>query len=93
MPNERPRRPLTSQQRCLIFEIIDYQAKHGFPPTIRELCGLMRISSPNGIMCHLKALKKKGCLTWQPYKPRTIALYADAICEPVRGDCSGSVVV
>lgn len=34
----------------------------GSSPTIRELCALLEISSPNGIMCHLKALSKKGVL-------------------------------
>ena len=32
----------------------------GFPPAIRDICEAFSISSPNGVMCHLKALQKKG---------------------------------
>lgn len=75
--------PLTEQQKSCIYAILEYQEKHGYPPTVRELCRIMRISSPNGIICHLEALKKKGCLTWDKHRARSIELYADAICEPV----------
>jgi repressor LexA len=30
------------------------------PPTVREIASHMGISSPNGVMCHLKALEDKG---------------------------------
>ena len=32
----------------------------GFPPAIRDICTDFGISSPNGVMCHLKALETKG---------------------------------
>ena len=32
----------------------------GFPPTIRDIGSRFEIKSPNGVMCHLKALEKKG---------------------------------
>src|SRR5438132_8921874 len=32
----------------------------GSPPAIRDICEEFGISSPNGVMCHLKALEKKG---------------------------------
>jgi len=32
----------------------------GLPPAIRDICDAFSISSPNGVMCHLKALEKKG---------------------------------
>ena len=44
--------------------IYNYIRKHienkGFPPAIRDICNAFSISSPNGVMCHLKALQKKG---------------------------------
>jgi repressor LexA len=52
--------PLTAKQE----KIYNYIRKHietkGFPPAIRDICDAFRISSPNGVMCHLKALQKKG---------------------------------
>jgi repressor LexA len=45
-------------------DIYNYIRKHietkGFPPAIRDICEEFGISSPNGVMCHLKALEKKG---------------------------------
>jgi repressor LexA len=52
--------PLTDKQQ----KIYNYIRKHietkGFPPAIRDICDAFGISSPNGVMCHLKALQKKG---------------------------------
>lgn len=51
---------LTDKQQ----RIYNYIRKHiegkGFPPAIRDICDEFSISSPNGVMCHLKALEKKG---------------------------------
>jgi repressor LexA len=45
-------------------QIFNYIRKHiegkGYPPAIRDICDAFSISSPNGVMCHLKALEKKG---------------------------------
>jgi repressor LexA len=51
---------LTAKQQ----HIYNYIRKHiegkGYPPAIRDICDAFSISSPNGVMCHLKALEKKG---------------------------------
>ena len=51
---------LTDKQQ----KIYNYIRKHiegkGYPPAIRDICDAFSISSPNGVMCHLKALEKKG---------------------------------
>lgn len=45
-------------------EILDYmravQAQYGGPPTIREIMAEFGIESPQGVMCHLWALERKG---------------------------------
>jgi SOS-response transcriptional repressor LexA len=38
----------------------DFQAREHEPPTIRQIGAAMGIRSPNGVMCNLHALKKKG---------------------------------
>ncbi|MFO0809440.1 MAG: transcriptional repressor LexA [Gemmataceae bacterium] len=51
---------LTPKQR-LIYDFICKQIdSRGFPPTIRDIGNAFHIKSPNGVMCHLKALEKKG---------------------------------
>jgi repressor LexA len=51
---------LTPKQREIYEFIRHYIQQHGYPPAIRDIGKAFEIKSPNGVMCHLKALKKKG---------------------------------
>ena len=51
---------LTAKQQAIYNFIRKHIETKGFPPAIRDICDEFRISSPNGVMCHLKALQKKG---------------------------------
>src|SRR3954470_10340794 len=52
--------PLTDKQQQIYAFIRKTIETKGFPPAIRDICEAFGISSPNGVMCHLKALQKKG---------------------------------
>jgi repressor LexA len=52
--------PLTDKQQKIYNFIRKHIETKGFPPAIRDICDEFGISSPNGVMCHLKALQKKG---------------------------------
>jgi repressor LexA len=51
---------ITKRQHEILDFIRDKIENRGFPPSIREIGEAFRIASPNGVMCHLKALEKKG---------------------------------
>ncbi|HEX4612971.1 MAG TPA: transcriptional repressor LexA [Urbifossiella sp.] len=51
---------LTDKQQQIYAFIRKHIETKGFPPAIRDICEAFGISSPNGVMCHLKALQKKG---------------------------------
>jgi len=71
---------LTKRQK-LVYEFIrDKIVNRGYGPTVREIGERFSISSPNGVMCHLKALEKKGLILRRPNKSRAIEL-----TEPLRG--------
>lgn len=57
-------------------EVLEVIARHieemGYPPTIRELGDVLGIRSTNGVNDHLKALEKKGYLTREDAKSRTM---------------------
>jgi repressor LexA len=53
---------LTERQRHIYEFICEKIERHGYPPSIREIGDAFRIKSPNGVMCHLKALEKKGLI-------------------------------
>jgi repressor LexA len=67
---------LTKRQRAVFDFIRDKIQNRGYGPTVREIGERFRISSPNGVMCHLKALEKKGLITRQPNMSRAIQLAA-----------------
>jgi repressor LexA len=51
---------LTDKQQAIYKYIRKHIEEKGYPPAIRDICNEFSISSPNGVMCHLKALQKKG---------------------------------
>lgn len=51
---------LTGRQEQALLHIQDWIYSHGYPPTLRELGGLMGIRSTNGVNDHLRALERKG---------------------------------
>jgi repressor LexA len=64
---------LTSRQASVFDFIKDRVQSRGYGPTVREIGEHFQISSPNGVMCHLRALEKKGLLTRVRKKDRAIA--------------------
>lgn len=67
-------RPLTHQQQQVYNMIRDCIVRRGYGPTVREIGQHMNIKSPNGVMCHLRALERKGVLRRDANKSRAIEL-------------------
>jgi repressor LexA len=63
---------LTRRQREILDFISRRSETKGFPPTIRDIGTAFDIKSPNGVMCHLKALEKKGFISRQGKSARAI---------------------
>ena len=65
---------LTDRQREIYEFIREKIEGRGYGPTVREIGVAFDIKSPNGVMCHLKALEKKGLLIRDAGKARAIML-------------------
>jgi repressor LexA len=65
---------LTTRQREVLDFIRDKIKGRGYGPTVREIGEYFDIMSPNGVMCHLKALEKKGIITREPNMSRAIQI-------------------
>jgi len=65
---------LSTRQQEVLDLLVDYQKKHGFPPTISELAGLMGCSSQNSARDTLLILKRKGAITITPGVSRGISI-------------------
>ena len=66
--------PLTQRQSAVLDFICAYVDRHKFPPTIREIAGHFGIRSPNGVVCHIRALEKRGVISRNPGMARAIAV-------------------
>ena len=65
---------LSSKQEQVLKFLMDFNAKHGFPPTIRELCHYFGFKSLNTAHFHLRSLEKKGYIEIHSGKGRGITL-------------------
>ena len=69
-----PRDPqaLTARQAEVLGHIVRFCKRKGFGPTVRELMVMIGVASPNGVTCHLRYLRDKGAIVWEPKQARTI---------------------
>jgi len=65
---------LTPRQREIYDFIRSKIEGRGYGPTVREIGQNFDIKSPNGVMCHLKALEKKGLIIREGFSARAIQL-------------------
>lgn len=79
-----PTDQLTARQREVFDMIYEQIVNRGYGPTVREIADQFNIASPNGVVCHLKALEKKGLIVRSPNKSRAIEL-TDEVLEAERG--------
>jgi repressor LexA len=73
------KKELTKKQRQIFDYIKEHLAQRGAPPTIREIMSRFRISSTNGVRCHLTALANKQVIKLFPYRSRGIELTERAV--------------
>ena len=71
------REQLTQRQRDVYEFIRERIFSRGYGPTVREIGKGFGIRSPNGVMCHLRALEKKGLISREPNMSRAIQLLGE----------------
>lgn len=80
--------PTTRQQ-----QILDYLERtilsRGYGPTVREIGAHFGIRSPNGVTCHIRALKRKGLVQHEPMIARGLRLKTLPVAPRLR--CLGKV--
>ncbi|NMB41487.1 MAG: transcriptional repressor LexA [Firmicutes bacterium] len=65
---------LTLRQREVLNFINEEVLHRNYPPSVREICKAMGLSSSSTVHAHLKALEKKGYIRRDPTKPRAIEI-------------------
>jgi repressor LexA len=69
-----PTLKMTTRQKAVYEFIRDKIRNRGYGPTVREIGKQFRIASPNGVVCHLKALEKKGIIKREQNLSRAIQM-------------------
>ena len=71
---------LTERQVQILEFIGSESRKRGFPPSVREICKAVGLTSPSTVHAHLSSLQKLGYLRRSdPGKPRAIEVCFDPI--------------
>lgn len=65
---------LSKRQQEIYDFIGTYLAKHGYPPTVREIGEAVGLASPSTVHAHLANLERAGLLKRDPTKPRAVEL-------------------
>ena len=64
------------QQQVLEFIRVSLR-DNGYPPTVREICAALHLSSPSTVHAHLANLERLGLIKRDPTKPRALAVVQD----------------
>jgi len=65
---------LGGKQKKIYFFIKDYLELNGYPPSVRDICEAVGLSSTSTVHGHLKRLEKKGLIRRDQSKTRAIGL-------------------
>ena len=68
---------LTEKQNKVLDFLKQSIAKNGYPPTVREICKAIGLSSPATVQSHLNMLEKKGYIKKGDSKNRAIELLVE----------------
>ena len=68
---------LTSKQNLVLDFLKKSIAEKGYPPTVREICKALSLSSPATVQVHLNTLEDKGYIKKGSSKNRAIELLVD----------------
>jgi repressor LexA len=77
---------LTKRQQEIFDFIKRYSAKHGYPPTVRDIGKAIGLTSSSTVHAHLANLEKVGLLRRDPSKPRALEVLVDKAKQVVSPD-------
>lgn len=61
----------------ILRAIADHVLEFGWPPTVRELCDAVGLSSTSTVHAHLHRLVREGRIVRDPTKPRALRVVPD----------------
>lgn len=80
-PTSSGREPLSDRQRQVLDFLTETVNDRGYPPSVREICDAVGLSSPSTVHSHLSSLVKAGYIRRDPSKPRAIEILTDETAD------------
>ena len=75
---------LTAKQQLILDFLKSEIRKMGYPPTVREICDAVGLSSTSTVHAHLETLERKGFIRRSPSKNRSTEILEDDFYKPTR---------
>lgn len=76
---------LTNKQKTVLEFVGQYSQRRGFPPTLREIGEATGLSNISAVRGHIAALEKKGYITKEAEKARSIrVVYAPSVFSKIK---------
>lgn len=63
---------LTEAQQRTLNAIRDYIDAHGIPPSIRDICQAMGLTSTSSVQIHFTNLQRLGAIEFRRHVPRSV---------------------
>lgn len=88
---------LANSQEAIYAYICAYYQSCGYPPTVREICDAVGLSSPATVHAHLKAMEAKGLIRKDPKKQRTFTIpnlqHRQSVEIPLLGNVAAGIPI
>ncbi len=65
---------ITAKQQRILEYIAEYTQERGYPPSVRDICAGVGLSSPSTVHMHIKSLREMGCLEKDDRKGRALTI-------------------
>lgn len=65
-------RGLTPAQQRTLDSIRRYVRENGIPPSIRDLCRMMKLQSTSSVQLHMVNLQRAGAIAMRAHVPRSV---------------------
>ena len=69
---------ISAKQEEILEYLKEVILKKGYPPSVREICTAVGLSSTSSVFNHLEKLEKNGYIRRDPAKPRCIEIVDDS---------------
>jgi len=78
--------PTLTSKQTLIYNFLKTTIRQrGYPPTVREICDAVNLSSTSTVHAHLESLERKGYIKRSPSQKRSVEILEEGFYSQMRG--------